>query len=501
MGVPRSQRAALRMLAAVAAMPGGRALIGCVLGRFRPPEGIRVGAVVPVRHARHALRVLPALGASVIEISPVVPDDAPRVRAALETSTGEAFIRTTEPELAGAFPLQIHTGAEPELVYVDDPRIEKAVTALTAPGMSVMASTSVLVAAGPAWFRRVLEAATPTASPQRLRDIPRDPRRWPSWMWGVLVGLGMIGAGLGAAVITLGPILLWYDRDYLGLTRQGLEHVDHNLVHFLQHDRLTMAGTMVSIGILYAGLAWGGIRRGWLWARDAYLISGAVGFPTLFYFLSTGFLEPLQTAVAAVLFPLFLLAVWRSPATPRWTVRPDGPESLRRRALIGQLLLIATGTGMLVGGAVISIVGLTGVFVPTDLEFLGTDSSHLRAANPHLVPFIAHDRAGFGGALLSAAIAVILLSAWGWRRGESWVWWTLLLTAICGFGPTLVIHYRIHYTDLSHLAPVYVGVALTATALILARPYLCARDVPLAAPSVQPGAAGARNQRAPKSIV
>ena len=36
----------------------------------------------------------------------------------------------------------------------------------------------------------------------------------------------------------------------------------------------------------------------------------------------------------------------------------------------------------------------------------------------------------------------------------------------------------LHYTDLSHLAPVYLGVALTAIALVLSRPYLCdTRDV------------------------
>jgi hypothetical protein len=167
------------------------------------------------------------------------------------------------------------------------------------------------------------------------------------------------------------------------------------------------------------------------------------------------------------------LAVWRSPATPRWRVLPDGPDSLRRRALTGQLLMIVTGFGLLAGGVTVSIVGLTGVFVPTDLEFLGTDAAALKSANPHLLPFIAHDRAGFGGALASAAVAIILLSAWGWRRGESWVWWTLLIAAACGFGPTLAVHYQIHYTDLSHLAPVYLGVALTATALALSRPYLC----------------------------
>lgn len=417
LGASRSRRAALRTLAAIAALPGGRALVGFLLGRFRPPEGIRVGAVVPVRHARYALKALPALGASVVEVGPVGIDDLPVVLAALKADRGEAIIRTTDQEAVTAVPVRIVTAAEPDLVYLDDPRVCSAVEALAVPVVTVMATTDVLVAAGPAWFRRVLEAATPTEAPQRWRDVGRDPRRWPSWVWGGLVGLGMIGAGLGAAVITLGPVLLWYDRDYLDLTTQGLDHIDHHLVHFLQHDRLTMAGTMVSIGVLYTGLAWGGIRRGWLWARDAYLISGVVGFPTLFYFLSTGFAEPLHIAVAVVLFPLFLLAVRQSPTIPRWSIRPDGPESLRRRALLGQLLMIATGVGLLAGGAVISIVGMTGVFVPTDLEFLDTDAAHLRSANPHLIPFIAHDRAGFGGALLSAAIAIILLSLWGWRRG------------------------------------------------------------------------------------
>ncbi|GGW46485.1 hypothetical protein [Streptomyces griseoloalbus] len=284
----------------------------------------------------------------------------------------------------------------------------------------------------------------------------------------------MTGAGLGAAAITLGPVLLWYDRDYLGLTLHELHAANHQLVHFLQHDRITMAGTMVAIGALYTGLAVGGIRRGRPWAREAYLLSGAIGFPTLFYFLVTGFVEPLHTATAVVLFPMFVAAVRRTPHSPRWRVAPEGPERERRRALVGQLLLIVTGAGLFVGGAVISVVGLTGVFVPTDLAFLGTGTGTLEAVSPRLVPFIAHDRAGFGGALMSAAVAISLLSAWGWRRGESWVFWTLAAAAAAGFLPAVVVHGAIHYTDFVHLAPVHFGIATTTTGLLLARPYLCA---------------------------
>jgi hypothetical protein len=286
----------------------------------------------------------------------------------------------------------------------------------------------------------------------------------------------MICGGLVAAAITLGPLLLWYDNDYLGYLGAGrgrLEAVNPQLVHFVQHDRITLAGTMVAIGVLYAGLAWGGIRRGWVWARNAYLASGAVGFPTLFYFLGSGFLEPLHAAATLTLFPMFLLAVRQRPAGRGWTVVPDGSEPERGRALIGQLIMIMVGVGLVVGGITISVVGLTSVFVPTDLVFMGTDAHHLQMANSRLVPFIAHDRAGFGGALIAAGVAITLLSAWGWRRGESWVWWTLTLAALSGFGPVLLVHLLIHYTSVEHLAPLYLGAGLTAAALILARPYLC----------------------------
>ncbi|WP_460368620.1 hypothetical protein, partial [Actinocorallia lasiicapitis] len=342
----------------------------------------------------------------------------------------------------------------------------------------VLATPAVLLEAGPGWFQRVTEPATRTEPASGLSDVGLDPRRWPAWWWGTLVGLGMIVAGLGAAAVTLGPVLLWYDRAFLDLDVAGLHGVNHHLVHFLQHDRITMAGTMVAIGALYIGLAVGGIRRGWPWARNAYLASGLIGFPSLFYFLGIGFVEPLHTAVAVALFPMFVLAVRRVPDGPRWTIMPEGPERQRRRALIGQLLMIVTGFGLFVGGAVISVVGLTRVFVPSDLVFLGTTAADLRSANPHLIPFIAHDRAGWGGALMSAAIAIMALSAWGWRRGDSWVWWSLAASAAAGFLPPLLAHTHIGYTDLPHLAPVYLGLLLTALALLLSHPYLCAPSRP-----------------------
>lgn len=486
-GRRRSQRTALRLLASIGSRPAGARLIARGFGHRHPPErlageiagvpvSVRLGLSVPPSLARDAIRAMPPLGAGVVEVAPVSAADAETVREAAAGRSIPVVVRGCDEEARALLAPHVDgfTDDDPHVVHVSDPSVTAAAAALEEPGVVVLARRQVLVEAGPGWFARVTEAATPTSPPPGPRDVGRDPRRWPAWWWGLLVGLGMTGAGLGAAAITLGPVLLWYDRDYLGMTLHDLHAANHHLVHFLQHDRITVAGTMVSTGALYTGLALGGIRRGWSWARDAYLLSGAIGFPTLSYFLATGFVEPLQTATALVLFPMFVAAVRRAPHTPRWRLAPEGPEPERRRALVGQLLLIVTGAGLFVGGAVISVVGLTGVFVPSDLVFLGTSRQALEAVNPHLVPFVAHDRAGFGGALMSAAVAIVLLSAWGWRRGEAWVFWTLAAAAGAGFLPAVVVHGAIHYTDFVHLAPVYVGIALTGTGLLLARPYLCA---------------------------
>jgi drug/metabolite transporter (DMT)-like permease len=115
---------------------------------------------------------------------------------------------------------------------------------------------------------------------------------------------------------------------------------------------------------------------------------------------------------------------------------------------------------------------MTSVFVPTDLDFMGTHAEHLRSANGHLLPFIAHDRAGFGGALIGAGLAVLLISMWGWRRGQRWVWWGLLTGCACGTLPALTIHFAVGYTNFGHLLPVYVLIVATTVALTLSRDYL-----------------------------
>ena len=504
LGERRSQRTALRVLATLGRLPGGGQVIARAFGHRHPPPHLagsvggvpvttRLGVVVPPSLAVDAIRALPPLGVGLIEVAPVRLSDVATVRAAAALRRTPILVRADGPDSAAVvarltgYVDAVRVEPEATLLYPTSADVASAARALSDSSTVVIASPALLVRAGPGWFARVIETATPTqpavALSRAVRELTRDPRRWPPWWWALLLGTGMVVAGLGATAITLGPVLLWYDRDYLGADTGHLHAINRHLVPFLRHDRITMAGTMVAIGVLYIGLAVGGIRRGWPWAREVLLASGCVGFPTLLYFLGYGFVEPLQTAVTALLFPMFLAAVRRRPGPPQWTPIGEGRQRLRQQALVGQLLMVLVGIGLFVGGAVISTVGLTAVFVPTDLQFLVTGGDALRSANPRLVPFIAHDRAGFGGALLAAATAVTLLSMWGWRRGESWVWWSLLLAAAAGFLPAVVVHWSIGYTDLLHLGPMYAAIGVTATALGLARPYLCAQPSPVHAPA------------------
>ncbi|GII77568.1 hypothetical protein Sru01_25500 [Sphaerisporangium rufum] len=488
LGERHSQRLALRALAGLSSLPGGRRLIRGAFAHTAPPAELagtvagvavpaRIGALVSPATARDAVRALSVQGAGLIVVAPVGREDVELVRRAAAGRRCAVLARTDDPAVAAA--LAPHVDAvladDAELAVLDDPAVAAALAALDDPRKAVLATPAVLLAAGPGWFQRVAEAATPVGPAPGRTGAGDGLRHRPAWWWGTWVGAGLAAAGLGAAAITLGPVLLWYDQDFLGLDVHRLHDANRHLVGFLRHDRLTMAGTMVALGVLYVGLAAGGIRSGARWARDAYLASGIVGFLTLFYFLRFGFVEPLHTAAAIVLFAMFVPAVRRTPDRLRRAVMAEGPESERRRSLTGQLLLIVTGAGLSIGGVVISFVALTRVFVPSDLVFLGTTHAGLHGTSPRLPAFVAHDRAGFGGALLATGIAVTLLSAWGWRRGHAWVWWSLAGAAAAGYLPPVLVHWGIGYTDFWHLAPVYLGMLLTAAALVLARPYLCAR--------------------------
>lgn len=298
-----------------------------------------------------------------------------------------------------------------------------------------------------------------------------------TWFWTTAMGAGMVVGGLMALIIAATKVVLPYDESYLGMTRDLLPAINPHLLDFMAHDRISLAGAMVAIGLLYLGLSTHGIRQGLHWARQAVLISAFTGFASFFLFLGFGYLDPFHAFVTVALLQLMLLGLHSRLGTYVPKVRPDARGSFAwRLSLWGQLLLVIHGFGLLGAGVTISVIGVTDVFVHEDLEFMRTTAEALAAANPRLIPLVAHDRATLGGMLLASGWVFLLPALWGFRRGSSWLWWTTLAAGIIAYAAAIAVHYAVGYLNVMHLLPAIGGFALMVTGLLLSYPFLCRRE-------------------------
>lgn len=346
-----------------------------------------------------------------------------------------------------------------------------------------------LVFAGPGLPKRVCEArrfqqshrraphpAPRLSPPAPSPALPRAVER--AWFWLLLLGLAMFFGGVLAGAIAATRVVLPYDEAYLGLTRAQIAEINPRLLLFMAHDRVTLAGTMLAIGVFYSFLAWHAVRHGSHWAWLTILTSALSGFASFFLFLFFGYFDPFHALVTAILFQL-LLAGWQSkldpPAVPQF---PNlGDTRAWRLCQWAQLLFVAQGVALIVGGCAICYIGSTTVFVPEDLEFMQTSRAILLALHPRLVPVVAHDRASFGGMLIACGLATLLSALWGFRQGDSWQWWMYLLAGTLAYGSTLIVHVAVGYHSPWHLAPALAGCGVVIAGLILSYPYLMGLDI------------------------
>jgi dihydroorotate dehydrogenase len=315
---------------------------------------------------------------------------------------------------------------------------------------------------------------------ETVRRAPKPPpERAPelSWFWTTLMGIGMLIGGLLAFIIAATKVVLPYDESFLGISRDALPSINPRLLDFMAHDRITLAGVMIAVGMLYIGLSVFGVRRGLHWARQTVLISAVNGFLTFFLFLGFGYLDPFHAFVTAALLQLLVLGVHARLGTYTPVERPETRASRAwRLSLWGQLLLVVHGFALLGAGAVISVIGVTYVFVHQDLEFMRTTAEALAAADPRLIPLVAHDRATLGGMLLAVGWLFLLPALWGFRRGSSWLWWSSLIAGVISYAAAIGVHYAVGYLSMLHLLPAFGGLALMLVGLILSYPFLCRQE-------------------------
>lgn len=318
---------------------------------------------------------------------------------------------------------------------------------------------------GPGLPKRINEAYTST--------FTKEPVEVKGWRWYWLFGLAIAVAGLIALFFSMTSVILPYDESFLGIFRKDIISFNPAILYFMAHDRMTLSGTMISGGIIYMQLARHGIRNGLHWARKAVNIAGAIGFLGIVLFIGYGYFDWLHGLFWLILLPLFILGYAKSrtaSASPSSSNLFNSPQW--KLSLFGQLCFVILGFSLAIGGMIISVIGASHVFVPTDLTYLCMTPEALNEFNDRLIPVIAHDRAGFGSALLSVGLLVLMLALWGIREGERWVWWTFTIGAIPAFAAGILTHFFINYTDFIHLLPAYFALVLYVIGVIATAPFL-----------------------------
>jgi dihydroorotate dehydrogenase len=320
-----------------------------------------------------------------------------------------------------------------------------------------------------------LPEAQPRPAPSELRSLH---------IWGcrlvAFTGLVLAASGITALVLASTVTFFPYDFQFLGMTAEELCLRNAcKIVHFMKHDRVSFGGAILAIGIVYVWLAQRPLRRGEPWAFWILLASGLSGFASFLLYLGYGYLDVWHGWATLALSPFYLagmalaFAGLTRPRSIRQLFRVGAPAYAWSPSGMGRTCLTFAAAGMIGGGLLIMIVGVTRVFVDTDLAYMGITVAELDAISPKLVPLIAHDRSGFGGGLFSGGLA-ILASIWcGSKPGATDLWWTLLAAGAVGFGCAIGVHPLVGYTSFVHLLPAYLGALAFLTGMALLHRPMC----------------------------
>lgn len=291
----------------------------------------------------------------------------------------------------------------------------------------------------------------------------------------IFIGLSLILSGGFALFLSINQQFLPHDVQFLGMTAEELCGINNcRVVHFMFHDRVAFGGALIAIGALYMWLAEFPLRLGQAWAWWLFIVSGVSGFGSFLAYLGYGYLDTWHGVGTVLLLPFFIIGLARSrsilkpPTGVRALFRPGANVSWRSTFGLGRALLLATAAGMIAGGLTVMTVGMTSVFVPQDLEFMRLQPAELQAISARLVPLIAHDRAGFGGAICTTGITVFFC-VWCAKPSRS-LWQVLCFSGLVGFATAIGVHPVVGYTNLFHLAPAIVGAIIFIIGLVLCYP-------------------------------
>jgi hypothetical protein len=278
----------------------------------------------------------------------------------------------------------------------------------------------------------------------------------------------LVLAGGFAVLLAASGEFLPHDIAYLGMSAADLCSIARcRIVAFMIHDRAAFGGALFAVGVLYTYLVLFPLRQGQAWAWWLLAISGSAGFLSFLAYLGYGYLDTWHGLGTALLLPVFVVGLLRARrlvgqlASPMVLLPAHELRGLSARRYAGRACLLLGAAGTALGGLAVLRVGITDIFVPEDLAFMGLSAEQLQAVNPRLVPLMAHDRAGFGGAVFTLGLTAFFCL---WRSSPTRALWeAMLVSGGVGLAAAIGVHWFVGYTDLWHLAP---GLAAAASMIV-----------------------------------
>ena len=296
-----------------------------------------------------------------------------------------------------------------------------------------------------------------------------------------LVALGLMGAGAFALLQSGTGRFLAHDLRYVGMETFELCGLGGGRVaRFMIHDRVSFGGALIAIGLLYLWLERNPLQAAQAWAWWTFLLTGFAGFGSFLAYLGYGYLDTWHGLATLGLLPPYVGGLMMTRGSLAGSAKSDSQirstmnAGWRTQIGLGRALLLTTALGLALGGVTILLIGTTRVFVPQDLRYMGLGASDLLAINRRLVPLIAHDRAGFGGAIATCGL-LMFCCLWFGRPSRS-LWQAVSLAGSMGFLTAIGVHPLIGYTEFSHLAPAYFGALIFSVGITLCHRPMCSLD-------------------------
>jgi len=276
-----------------------------------------------------------------------------------------------------------------------------------------------------------------------------------------LTGISLALSGGFAVLQSVSGQLLPQDSHAIGMDSLELTHAgNRHLLGFMFHDRVAYGGCLVAIGAGYLWLSAFPMQVRAAWAWWALCFSGVIGFLAFLTYLGQGYLDTWHGVATLFLLPVFAAGLWRSrPGSfslrTAWMQRHEDRGAFARW---GRILLGTCAVGVILAGGTIAVFGMTTVFVPSDLRFIGLDTQALARISPSLIPVISHDRAGFGGGLCSIGCLLLFMARCA-ELNRSLVE-IVAVMGVAGFAGAIGVHFAVGYLDFFHLLPAFAGLCI-----------------------------------------